>query len=152
MHFIRICVRIKPKLYNVRKSAVFCAVSAVLRIYSLSTKEYLCRMEKKVIELKNICKQYDGTQILNSINLDIYDKEFVTLLGSSGCGKTTLLRLLLGLETPQSGEIKSEPSSLLCSIVIFTSLPSVAVVVNMALNPFEVIASFSVAATILEGC
>ena len=62
-------------------------------------------MEKKVIELKNICKQYDGTQILNSINLDIYDKEFVTLLGPSGCGKTTLLRIISGFVQPDSGDV-----------------------------------------------
>ena len=62
-------------------------------------------MEKKIIELKNICKQYDGVQVLNSINLDIFDKEFVTLLGPSGCGKTTLLRIISGFVQPDSGDI-----------------------------------------------
>ena len=62
-------------------------------------------MEKKIIELKNICKQYDGVQVLNSINLDIFDKEFVTLLGPSGCGKTTLLRIISGFAQPDSGDV-----------------------------------------------
>ena len=62
-------------------------------------------MEKKIIELKNICKEYDGSQILNSINLDIFDKEFVTLLGPSGCGKTTLLRIISGFVQPDSGDV-----------------------------------------------
>ena len=62
-------------------------------------------MEKKLIELKGICKQFDGSQVLNSIDLDIFDKEFVTLLGPSGCGKTTLLRIISGFEYPDSGEV-----------------------------------------------
>ena len=62
-------------------------------------------MEKKIIEIKNICKQYDGVQVLNSINLDIFDKEFVTLLGPSGCGKTTLLRIISGFVQPDSGDV-----------------------------------------------
>ena len=52
---------------------------------------------KKIIELKNISKSFDGEKVLDNINLDIYDNEFITLLGSSGCGKTTLLKALLGL-------------------------------------------------------
>ena len=51
---------------------------------------------KKIIELKNISKEFDGEKVLNSINLDIYDKQFVTLLGPSGCGKTTTLRIVGG--------------------------------------------------------
>ena len=62
-------------------------------------------MNKKLIELKGICKEYDGEQILKSIDLDIYDKEFVTLLGPSGCGKTTTLRIISGFEIPDSGEV-----------------------------------------------
>ena len=62
-------------------------------------------MEKKLIELKGICKQFDGAQVLNSIDLDIFDKEFVTLLGPSGCGKTTLLRIISGFEFPDSGDV-----------------------------------------------
>ncbi len=60
---------------------------------------------KKIIELKNISKEFDGEKVLNSINLDIYDKQFVTLLGPSGCGKTTTLRILGGFEDPEEGEI-----------------------------------------------
>ena len=43
---------------------------------------------KKIIELKNISKSFDGEKVLDNISLDIYDNEFITLLGSSGCGKT----------------------------------------------------------------
>ena len=62
-------------------------------------------MEKKLIELKGICKSFDNAPVLNRIDLDIFDKEFVTLLGPSGCGKTTLLRIISGFEYPDSGEV-----------------------------------------------
>ena len=45
----------------------------------------------KLIELKNLTKNFDDQQVLRGINLDIYEKEFLTLLGPSGCGKTTTL-------------------------------------------------------------
>ena len=53
-------------------------------------------MEKKLIEFKNIVKEFDGKLVLKGVSLDIYENEFVTLLGPSGCGKTTLLRILNG--------------------------------------------------------
>ena len=55
---------------------------------------------KKVIELRNVSKQFDGETVLDSINLDIYDNEFLTLLGPSGCGKTTTLRICLLYTSP----------------------------------------------------
>ena len=60
---------------------------------------------KKVIELRNVSKQFDGETVLDSSNLDIYDNEFLTLLGPSGCGKTTTLRMIGGFETPDQGDI-----------------------------------------------
>ena len=59
---------------------------------------------QKIIELHNIIKEFDGERILDNIDLDIYDKEFITILGPSGCGKTTTLRIIGGFETPDSGE------------------------------------------------
>ncbi len=58
-----------------------------------------------IIELKNISKSFDGTTILNSINLEIHDKEFVTLLGPSGCGKTTMLRIIGGFISADEGDV-----------------------------------------------
>ena len=58
------------------------------------------------VTLKNLIKSYDGkTNIINNINLDIKDKEFVVLVGSSGCGKSTILRLISGLEEITAGDI-----------------------------------------------
>lgn len=60
---------------------------------------------KKLIELKNIVKDFDGQRVLQGISLDIYENEFVTLLGPSGCGKTTLLRILGGFLDADEGQV-----------------------------------------------
>ncbi len=60
---------------------------------------------KKLIELKGITKEYDGSLALDNVDLYIRDGEFLTLLGPSGCGKTTLLRIIAGFITPTSGEV-----------------------------------------------
>jgi len=60
---------------------------------------------KKLIQFKNIVKEFDGQLVLRGINLDIYENEFVTLLGPSGCGKTTLLRILGGFLTADEGQV-----------------------------------------------
>ena len=60
---------------------------------------------KKIIELKNVTKAFDGEVVLDNISLDIYDNEFLTLLGPSGCGKTTTLRLIGGFESADEGDI-----------------------------------------------
>lgn len=62
-------------------------------------------MKRKLIELKNICKSFDGEQILSNVDLYINDHEFITFLGPSGCGKTTTLRIIGGFENPDEGEV-----------------------------------------------
>ena len=59
----------------------------------------------KLIELKGISKSFDGEPVLNNINLYIRDGEFITLLGASGCGKTTMLRIIGGFETADAGQL-----------------------------------------------
>ena len=60
---------------------------------------------KKIIELKNISKAFDGETVLDNISLDIHDNEFITLLGPSGCGKTTTLRIIGGFVYPDQGDV-----------------------------------------------
>lgn len=60
---------------------------------------------EKIISLENVAVSFDGETILDNISLDIFDKEFVTLLGPSGCGKTTTLRIIGGFLTPDSGNV-----------------------------------------------
>ncbi len=60
---------------------------------------------QNIIELKDVCKEFDGVSIIENINLNIRKGEFVTFLGPSGCGKTTTLRMIAGFDLPTSGEI-----------------------------------------------
>ena len=61
--------------------------------------------ENKIIEFREIVKQFGSQIVLKGINLDIYESEFVTLLGPSGCGKTTLLRILGGFLDADEGKV-----------------------------------------------
>lgn len=57
------------------------------------------------VVLKDIKKSYDDNSVINGVNLDIKDKEFLVLVGASGCGKSTILRMIAGLEDITGGEI-----------------------------------------------
>lgn len=57
------------------------------------------------VELKNVIKVYDKKVIINNVDLTVEDKEFLVLVGSSGCGKSTILRMIAGLEDISKGEI-----------------------------------------------
>ncbi len=61
--------------------------------------------ENIIISLQGVCKEFDGTTVVDNFNLDITKGEFVTFLGPSGCGKTTTLRMIAGFELPTSGVI-----------------------------------------------
>ena len=65
-------------------------------------------MNDVILELVNITKSFGDTQVLNGINLTVRRGEFITLLGSSGCGKTTALRIISGLESPDGGQVLLE--------------------------------------------
>ena len=67
---------------------------------------------KKIVQLINVAKSFDGEIILDHINLDVYEKEFITLLGPSGCGKTTTLRIIAGFVTPDTGEVLFEDTKI----------------------------------------
>ncbi|MBR6099556.1 sn-glycerol-3-phosphate ABC transporter ATP-binding protein UgpC [bacterium] len=55
--------------------------------------------------LKNVKKIYDKKVVIDGVNLEIKDKEFIVLVGASGCGKSTILRMIAGLEEISDGEI-----------------------------------------------
>tara|TARA_B100000787_G_scaffold51615_1_gene37241 strand:+ start:553 stop:1695 length:1143 start_codon:yes stop_codon:yes gene_type:complete len=57
------------------------------------------------IKLRSVSKKFDEFTAVDNIDLDIYKGELFSLLGGSGCGKTTLLRMMAGFETPSSGTI-----------------------------------------------
>lgn len=59
-----------------------------------------------MISVKNLCKSYDGLQILKDVNIDFPDGSTTVIIGGSGCGKSTLLRCLNLLEKPDCGTIE----------------------------------------------
>lgn len=63
---------------------------------------------EKIIDLKDITVKYGDNVVLDKLNLSINEKEFITLLGSSGCGKTTTLRCIAGFIEPDDGEVVFE--------------------------------------------
>lgn len=58
-----------------------------------------------LIELKNLCKSFDGKPVLKNLNLEVEEGSVVTLIGPSGGGKSTVLRSINGLELAESGEV-----------------------------------------------
>jgi phospholipid/cholesterol/gamma-HCH transport system ATP-binding protein len=60
---------------------------------------------KKVIDIKNLCTHYGGVLALDNINLTVYEREILVVMGHSGSGKSTLFKNVLGLMKPSSGEI-----------------------------------------------
>ena len=61
--------------------------------------------EKPLIRFENVTKRFGNFTAIDNLTLDIYEREFFSLLGPSGCGKTTLMRLLAGFETLSEGRI-----------------------------------------------
>lgn len=62
-------------------------------------------MKKVIVRLENFGKNYGKKEVIKNINLEVFEGEFLTLLGSSGCGKTTILRSISGLDVPTCGKI-----------------------------------------------
>jgi NitT/TauT family transport system ATP-binding protein len=70
-----------------------------------------------IIRIKHLWKEYGDNIVLEKLNLTVYEGDFVSIVGASGCGKTTFLNMMLGTEKPSRGEIlldgqplSSEPS------------------------------------------
>lgn len=67
---------------------------------------------KPIIEIKNLSAGYDGRTVLHDVNLTVYERDFLGIIGPNGGGKTTLIKCILGLLKPTKGEIvfASRPS------------------------------------------
>ena len=101
-----------------------------------------------MLELRNINKAFGGKQILTNFSLSIPEKQILAIVGPSGGGKTTLLRILAGLETIDSGEIYYNGESLaidelekrnLLGFVFqdFQLFPHLSVLENLTLSPIK---------------
>ncbi len=64
------------------------------------------KFDLPIFDVKNLSFKVGDQQILTSVNFEIFKRDYIAIIGPNGGGKTTLIRLLLGLEKPSSGEIK----------------------------------------------
>ena len=62
-------------------------------------------MENKLISIDNMSAGYDDFIAINNINLDIFEKDFIGIIGPNGGGKTTLMKVILGLLKPCAGQV-----------------------------------------------
>ena len=63
-------------------------------------------MDPSIVEIKNVCFVYNGQTVLEDVSLDIRQGDFIAMIGPNGGGKTTLLKLMLGLLKPDRGTIR----------------------------------------------
>ncbi|MCK4957572.1 MAG: ATP-binding cassette domain-containing protein [Candidatus Cloacimonetes bacterium] len=63
-------------------------------------------MKKPIISVKDLVAKYDEKTIIDGVSIDIFPEEITVILGGSGCGKTTLVKNILRLQTPYSGSVK----------------------------------------------
>ena len=69
--------------------------------------------KKTLLEIRNISKSYNGKTILSDISTAVHQGDVIAIIGPSGCGKSTFLRMLNGLETPDTGSILFEGTDIL---------------------------------------
>ena len=99
---------------------------------------------KPFIQIENVSKDFDGFMAVRNVNLDIYQGELFSILGGSGCGKTTLLRMLAGFERPTSGRI-------LIDGVDMTEVPPYERPVNMMFQSYAIFPHLSVENNVAYG-
>ena len=99
---------------------------------------------KPFIQIENVSKDFDGFMAVRNVNLDIYKGELFSILGGSGCGKTTLLRMLAGFERPTSGRI-------LIDGIDMTEVPPYERPVNMMFQSYAIFPHLSVENNVAYG-
>lgn len=97
-----------------------------------------------MLEVKNLCKEFNNRPILKNISFTLKDGEIMTIVGPSGAGKTTLLRIIAGLETKDSGEIlidgkPYDPGKVGVVFQDFNLFPNLNVLQNITLAPTMVL-------------
>ena len=109
-----------------------------------STPGWLDPDAKPFIQIENVWKHFDGFPAVCNVNIDIYKGELFSILGGSGCGKTTLLRMLAGFERPSSGRI-------LIDGIDMTEVPPYERPVNMMFQSYAIFPHLSVENNVAYG-
>jgi putrescine transport system ATP-binding protein len=100
--------------------------------------------QRPFIEIEGLTKRFDDFIAVDNVDLKIYRRELFTILGGSGCGKTTLLRMLAGFEKPSAGRIRIDG-------VDVTDLPPYERPVNMMFQSYAVFPHMNVKQNIAYG-
>ena len=100
--------------------------------------------EEPIVRIENVTKTFGSTYAVDDISLNIHRGEFFSLLGASGCGKTTLLRMLGGFETPTSGRIYIDGQDV-------THVPPYLRPINMMFQSYALFPHMTVAQNIAYG-
>lgn len=80
--------------------------AALRRTESAQLSSVYTRMGKKTIELRNISKSFDGRTLINDFSYIFLRDEAVAFVGKNGCGKSTLMKIITGMEKPDTGEVE----------------------------------------------
>src|SRR5690625_4569529 len=102
-----------------------------------SSARWVAPQERPFLRIEGIEKQFDGFAAVDGVSVDIYRKELFCLLGASGCGKTTLLRMLAGFEQPTAGRIYLDGSDI-------TEVPPYERPINMMFQSYALFPHMSV--------
>ena len=97
------------------------------------------------LQIQNVVKDFSGYKAVNNVSLDIAKGEIFALLGSSGCGKTTLLRMLARFEKPTSGRIVLNGQDLV-------DMPPYDCPINMMFQSYALFPHLTVRRTSPSGC
>ena len=97
-----------------------------------------------LVQIQELTKRFDGVTAVDRVSLDILRKELFAILGSSGCGKTTLLRLLAGFEQPTSGRILIDGADM-------TDVPPYERPVNLMFQSYALFPHMTVAQNVAYG-
>lgn len=100
--------------------------------------------EEPIVRIENVTKTFGSTYAVDDISLNIHRGEFFSLLGASGCGKTTLLRMLGGFETPTAGRIYIDGQDV-------THVPPYLRPINMMFQSYALFPHMNVAQNIAYG-
>ncbi|MFT4529791.1 MAG: putrescine transport system ATP-binding protein [Gammaproteobacteria bacterium] len=109
-----------------------------------SSQPWAAPEEEPIVRIEKLTKKFDDTYAVDEISLDIHRGEFFSLLGASGCGKTTLLRILAGFETPTSGRIIIDGQDM-------TNVPPYKRPVNMMFQSYALFPHMNIAQNIAYG-
>lgn len=111
---------------------------------SLTNQDWSAPEDEPIVRIENVTKNFGETYAVDDISLTIHRGEFFSLLGASGCGKTTLLRMLAGFETPSSGRIFIDGQDM-------TDVPPYKRPINMMFQSYALFPHMTVAQNIAYG-